>query len=93
MAALSSDYYEDINGKLRGVLFQTADTLQPDAVKFLTEMLDANELGLALEMMVEALEEANTPITPDISSTLEALARKMKMDYNVQGALQGLVSE
>ena len=93
MNPYATEYYEDISGRLRAVLFRTAEILQPDTVEFLTEMLDANELGVALEMMVEALEDAKLPITPEIASTLEALARKMEMNYDVQGALAGLVSE
>jgi hypothetical protein len=80
-------YYDEIRGKLQAVLFMVAPKLPESTRSFVTEELDANELGVALETMVDVLAEVSAPVTREVVDTLAELARTMKLDYDVAGIL------
>lgn len=83
--------YDDIRGRLRGVLFTVAPHLPSSTYGFVTEELDANELGVALETLVDVLHEVQAPLPGKVVQTLADLARTMDIDYDVVGALGPLV--
>jgi hypothetical protein len=81
-----SSYYD-------AVLWALSDRLSESTRRFVTEEIDANELGLALEAMVEDLEEAQVRLTPDVVIELEDLERTMQMGIDVAGRLKPLVRD
>lgn len=88
-----SSYYEAIRGRLHAILWEVSDRLSESTRTFVIEELDANELGLALEAMVDELEEARTPLTSRVVGELQDLARTMGMDIDVARRLDPLVPE
>ncbi len=48
-----ASYYERIRGQLLALVIELDDRLTPDQQNWAHEYLDANELGLALEMIAE----------------------------------------
>jgi hypothetical protein len=49
--------YDDLRGRLLGLLIRLGDRLTLHAQDLMHELLDHNELGLALEMMCGALAD------------------------------------
>jgi len=93
MGEYSSAYYEEIRGELQSIVFEVAPNLRPDTYTFIMEMLDANELGVSLEVLVETLEEAGRPISRSVLEDLSRLSETMKMDYDVRGPLSKLLRD
>jgi hypothetical protein len=83
----SREYYQEIEDGLRAVLAGVADLLPVDTVAFVDDMLDHNELGIALEVMVEALVESRAAVRKDLVGDLSDLARTMQLDLDVGAAL------
>ena len=85
MTEFSQAYYDEIRGRLIAVLIMVEDLLPPSTTELVVELLDANELGLALEEMVEVLAERRTRVSPSVIADLDGLARHMQMDLDVTG--------
>ncbi|GAA1710913.1 hypothetical protein GCM10009745_68690 [Kribbella yunnanensis] len=65
MTYMDTGYYEDIAGRLHGLLIRLDDRLPRQDQVWITEFIDANELGLALEQMADALSEDDRPISSE----------------------------
>ena len=91
MSEYSIAYYEDIRGRLQAIVSEVARNLRPETYTFLIEMLESNELGVSLEVLVEALEEADLPISSGVLEGLSRLSEVMEMAYDVRGPLSNLV--
>jgi hypothetical protein len=53
-----ASHYEDLRGRVRGVLIAVADAFRPDQLAIVEELIDHNEHVVALEMLVGMLVEA-----------------------------------
>jgi len=80
-------YYEEISGILRGLLIRLDDRLPRGDQILINEFIDANELGLALEQMTDALAEDDRPISAQERADVLGLADRMQMDDRVSRAL------
>jgi hypothetical protein len=85
--AMDRGYYENLQGKLRGLLIDLEDRLTPQTCAFVDEFIDHSECGLALETMAEMLSEAASPITSDERDRMLELATEMGMNDRVPGHL------
>jgi hypothetical protein len=83
----SHEYYQEIEDRLRAVLAGVADLLPVTTAAFVGDLLDHNELGLALEVMVDVLVESRATVRKDLVADLSDLARTMEMDLDVVAAL------
>ena len=72
--------FEELQGRLRGLLITVADQLPAFTVGLVVEMIGANECGLALETMSEMLVESDGRIELDVVVAAEALVRLMGLD-------------
>lgn len=79
--------YEEITGILHGLLVRLDDRLRGEDVTLFAELIDANELGLALEQMADVLNEDEHPVTTDERASMLALAARMEMGGRVARAL------
>ncbi|MBC6449992.1 MafI family immunity protein [Actinokineospora xionganensis] len=84
---MDASYYEEITGIPHGLTIWLSDRLAEKDLAWTAEFLDANELGLALEQIADALSEHERPITPDERADMLALADRMQMDDRVFRAL------
>ena len=91
MTTYDAAYYEDPQGRTRGVLIEVADQLQVKTVELVAELIDANEPGIALEMLSEALVEVGAILAPATVVAAEELVETMKLDQDVARRLQPLV--
>jgi hypothetical protein len=79
MTSASPDF-EEVQGRLRGLLITVADQLPTFTVGLVDEMIGANECGLALETMSEMLVESDGRIEREVVVATEELVRFMGLD-------------
>ncbi len=72
--------YEELQGRVRGVVISVADQLPPVTVRLATEMIDANECGVALETVSEMLVESGAVLSDEIVGMVEGLVQAMALD-------------
>ena len=85
MTEFSQACDDEIRGRLTAVLIMVEDLLPTSTTELVVELLDANELGLALEELVEGLAERRARVLPSVIEDLDDLARRMQMDLDVTG--------
>jgi len=84
---VDSAFYEDIAGRLRGLLIRMSDRLTTKDQVLIVEFIDANEPGVALEQMAAGLSEDEKPLSADERSDMMALADRMNLGQRVSRAL------
>ena len=72
--------HEEVQGKARGLLIELASQLPSVTVGLVEEMIDANECGVALEIMSEMLVESRAVVSPDQLAMVSELVRIMRLD-------------
>jgi hypothetical protein len=80
MTVESTSYHDDLRGKVRALLIMVADQLPPTTVELVTEMIDANESGVALETISEMLVESRGAVTSNALAVVDDLVRTMRFD-------------
>ena len=93
MTDWDSSYYEDLQGRVRGVLIEVANQLPSLTVGLVEEMIDANESGVALETIVNMLAESGGTISTSTFGSVSSLVETMGLDENIIGRLEPLVIE
>ena len=83
--SLSAAYYEDLAGRLYGLLIGLDDRLDREDVRQVHHFIEVGEYGLALEEIAGALAQATVAITDQERSDMLALTRTMNMDDLVPG--------
>jgi hypothetical protein len=85
--AVDTAYYEDLAGRLYGLLIGLDDRLDREAARQLHHFIEVGEYDLALEEIAGALAYAKMAITDQERSDMLALTATMTMDDLVPGAL------
>lgn len=80
--------HEQISGQLLALVIDLGGRLTAQQQTWAHEYLDANELGLALEMIADWLSEDSRPITRLERDVMLALADQMTMGDRVARALE-----
>jgi hypothetical protein len=80
-------YYEEIAGRLRGLLIRLDDRLSAKDAKLIAEFIDVGELGLALEQMADQLSEYEQPLSASERADMLSLVARMQMNDRVSRAL------
>ena len=88
MIIVDPAYYEDLAGRLYGLLIGLEDRLDRDRARQLHNFIEVGEYALALEEIVGRLHRDKTPITNQERSDVLALTRTMGMDDLVTRALE-----
>jgi hypothetical protein len=75
-------YFEDLAGRLYGLVISLSDRLPAYQAQWLHHVVDVGEYGLALEDLAAMLTHAHDKIaiTDQERSDIVALARQMQMD-------------
>ena len=84
---LDAAYYEDLAGRLYGLLIGLEDRLDRQDAGELHHFIEVGEYGLALEEIAAALAYARVPVTDQERSDMLALTATMTMDDLVPRAL------
>jgi hypothetical protein len=85
--AMDAASYEDLAGRLYGLLIGLDDRLDRQHARQLYHFIEVGEYGLALEDIAGTLAQAKTSITDQERSDMLALTATMKMDNLVPCAL------
>ncbi len=86
---MDNAYYEDLAGRLYGLVIRLAGRLAADEARWLHHVTEAGEYGLALEDMAGILAHDKTAITDQERGDMLALAARMKLEGGrVPGALE-----
>jgi hypothetical protein len=72
--------HEEIQGRVRGLLIAVAPQLPAVTAGIVDEMIDANECGVALEIMSEMLVESGAAISAETLSNVSSLVDEMGLD-------------
>jgi hypothetical protein len=87
-----ASYYEDLRGRVRGVLIATEEFLSRQDATLIDELIDHNESGIALEMLSEMLVEASATVDPQVVEDMERLVRDMKLEPEVAQRVRKLAA-
>jgi hypothetical protein len=79
-AAYDAAYYEDLAGRLYGLVIRPSDRLPTDQVQWLHHVTEVGEYGLALEDMAGMLAHSKIAITDQERGDMLALAAQMKAE-------------
>ena len=75
-------YFEDLAGRLYGLVIIFSDRLPADQAEWLHHVVEAGEYGLALEDLAAMLAYDKITITDQERGDITALARQMRMDLS-----------
>ena len=75
-----SAYFEDLAGRLYGLVISFSDRLPADQAQWLHHVVDVGEYGLALEDLAAMLAHDKIAVTAQERRDMAALARQMRMD-------------
>jgi hypothetical protein len=84
-------YYEDLQARLRALLVVTGQWVPSDQLSLLNELVDANECGVALEMLSESLTSSGERIDGSVIQDMRTLSDQMGLDRAVVDRLRPLV--
>ena len=73
-------YYEDLAGRLYGLVIRLSDRLPADQAQWLHHVTEVGEYGLVLEDMAVMLAHGKVAITSQERRDLLALAARMKAE-------------
>ncbi len=84
---LTREQYDDLTGRLFGLLVSLDDRLVARDARLIHEFIEAGEFGLALEQVADVLAEEGTPVSEGERSSMLALNVDMDMGERVPKAL------
>ena len=70
-------YYEDMQARLRALLIATGESIAAKELSLFNELVDANECGVALEMLSEALASSDARIDAAVIQDVRSLSDQM----------------
>ena len=85
---MDAQTYDEVIGRLRGLLIGLDDRLVQKDATLIAEFIDVGELGLALEQMADVLSEDSLPVAPVERQDMLDLVVRMEMDDRVPNALR-----
>lgn len=83
-------YYEDLRGRVRGVLIAVAEAFPAEQVGLVDELIDANESGVALEMLVGMLRETEASVPSAVVDQIAGLVNDMDMPPQIAAQVKEL---
>ena len=82
-----SAYFEDLPGRLYGLVISFSDRLPADQAQWLHHVVDVGEYGLALEDLAAILAHGKTAITDQERADMLTLGRRMTLRHDLAGVL------
>ena len=72
-----NDYYEELQARMRAIVIAVGYSIPPEQLPLLNELVDANEPGVALDILTEALADSGSQISQADFEDMKLLAEKM----------------
>jgi hypothetical protein len=83
-AHFAPDYYDRLQAQLRALLIATGSWISPEQLSLFNELVDANEPGVALDMLTEAFAASDARIDETLFRDIQSLAEQMNLDLRVR---------
>ena len=83
-----SSYYEELQGQVRGVVIEVEQWLTKGQLELLNELIDANEPGVALEMVSDLLMESEAMLPRSTKESIGRLVATMELPAMVADQLE-----
>jgi hypothetical protein len=88
-----SGHFEQLQGRIRGLLINVSDQLSPFTVGLVDELVDANECGIAVEMLSDMLIESDAALDSNTFADVEHLVKEMGLDPGYAERLRPMVAD
>lgn len=92
MMNLDQSYYDDLRGKLHGLVIALGPALTESEASAVTDFLDVGEYGLALMTLADIIVEEGKQIHAAEYESIVKFARQMKIEDKISPALSSRVS-
>jgi hypothetical protein len=90
-AGLPPSYYEDLQARLRALLVVTGAWISSEQLSLFNELVDANECGVALDMLSEVLASSNARIDNTVLQDVRSLSDQMGLGPVIVDRLRPLL--
>ena len=84
---MDNAYYEDLAGRLYGLVIRLSDRMPADRAGWVYHVTEVGEYELALEDLAAILAHSKTAITDQERADMLALGRKMTLRHDLVGVL------
>ena len=74
-----------------GIALLPEERLRSETAELVSDLIDTNEYGVALEVLSDMLVQTRAVLTPEVVAVTAELAALMGLDSNVATQLQDLV--
>ena len=85
-------YYEELQARMRALLIATGMWISAEQLSLFNELIDANECGVVLDMLSEALISSEAKIDDLVFQDVQSLSEQMGLGATVAARLRPLVS-
>jgi hypothetical protein len=90
MMGTDAAYHENVRARMRSLFRIVRDKLPPDLRGLVEELIEANESGVALEMISEALADGNEHLSQQALADIATLVASMDLSAEVADRLRPL---
>jgi type IV secretory pathway TrbD component len=90
-SGFSNDYHQEMQQRVRAILIMTGASISAKQLGLFNDLVDANEYGIALDMLTEALASSGAKIDPAIFRDIQSLSEQMKLEPEVVDRIRPLV--
>jgi hypothetical protein len=87
----SNDYHQEMQQRVRAILIITGALISPEQLALFNDLVDANEYGIALDMLTEALASSGAKIDAAAFRDIQSLSEQMKLEPEVVDRLRPIV--
>jgi hypothetical protein len=90
-SGFSNDYHEAMQAKVRAIVIRVGGSISPEQLALFNDLVDANEYGIALDMLSEALVLSGAKIDAAAFQDIQSLSEQMKLEPEVVDRLRPIV--
>jgi len=87
----SNDYHEEMQQKVRAILITTGGSISPEQLALFNDLVDANEYGIALDMLTEALASSGAKIDATVFREIQSVSEQIKLEPEVVDRLRPII--
>ncbi len=84
----TSDYYKELQARVRAILINVGSSISPEELSLFNELVDANEPGVVVDMLTEALADSNAEVSQADFEDIKTVAEMMKLDSAIVDRVQ-----
>lgn len=79
----SNEYHQEMQQRVRGILIMVGEFTSAEQLALFNDLVDANEYGVALDMLTEALASSGSKIDTAVFRDIQSLSEQMKLGAEV----------